>query len=149
MGSVYSSEEIRKVAIAFDKTLESKDLQAIIETFADDCEIELLGVKLFGKVGAKKWFSWLYKHVAEIKLLPVTVMVEGDIFFEEYAVKAIFYDGKEASSNQAEVLVFEDLKIKSQRMYFDRLDFSSSVAKDVISKTIVRQLVKKSLEGLT
>jgi ketosteroid isomerase-like protein len=149
MGSVYSSEEIRKVAMAFDKALESKDLQAIIETFADDCEIELLGVKLFGKVGAKKWFSWLYKHVAEIKLLPVTVMVEGDIFFEEYAVKAIFYDGKEASSNQAEVLVFEDLKIKSLRMYFDRLDFSSSVAKDVISKTIVRQLVKKSLEGLT
>jgi ketosteroid isomerase-like protein len=57
MGSVYSSEDIRKVAIAFDKALESKDLQAIIETFADDCEIELLGVKLFGKVGAKKWFS--------------------------------------------------------------------------------------------
>jgi ketosteroid isomerase-like protein len=149
MGSVYSSEDIRKVAIAFDKALESKDLQAIIETFAGDCEIELLGVKLFGKVSAKKWFSWLYKHAAEMKLLPVTVMVEGDIFFEEYAVKAKFYDGKEASSNQAEVLVFEDLKIKSQRMYFDRLDFSSSVAKDVISKTIVRQLVKKSLEGLT
>jgi ketosteroid isomerase-like protein len=149
MGSVYSSEDIRKVAIAFDKALESKDLQAIIETFAGDCEIELLGVKLFGKVSAKKWFSWLYKHVAEMKLLPVTVMVEGDIFFEEYVVKAKFYDGKEASSNQAEVLVFEDPKIKSLRMYFDRLDFSSSVAKNVISKTIVRQLVKKSLEGLT
>ena len=149
MVGVYSSEEIHNVAMSFDKALEKKDMQAIIETFADDCEIELLGVKLFGKAGAKKWFSWLYKHVSEMKLIPVTVMVEGDIFFEEYIVKAKFYDGEEASSSQAEVLVFENLKIKSLRMYFDRLDFSRSVAKNVISKTIVRQLVKKSLEGLT
>jgi hypothetical protein len=34
-------------------------------------------------------------------------------------------------------------------MYFDRLDFSGAVAKDVISKTIVREIVKKSVEGLT
>jgi hypothetical protein len=33
-------------------------------------------------------------------------------------------------------------------MYFDRLDFASSVAKDVISKTIVRKIMKASLEGL-
>ena len=149
MSSVHSSDEIRKVAMAFDKALENKDLQAIIETLADDCEIELLGVKLSGKAGAEKWFSWLYKHVAEMKLLPITIMVEGNLFFEEYIVKVKFHDGEEASSNQAEVLVFENLKIKNLRMYFDRLDFSSSVAKDVISKTIVRQLVKKSLEGLT
>jgi ketosteroid isomerase-like protein len=148
MNKVNSSEEIREVAKAFDNALENKDLQVIMETFADNCEIELLGVKLFGKAGAKKWFGWLYKHVAEMKLLPVTIMVEGNTFFEEYIVKAKFYDGEEASSNQAEVLVFENLKIKSLRMYFDRLDFSSSVAKDVISKTIVKQLVKKSLEGL-
>ena len=135
--------------MAFDKALETKDLHTIIETFADDCELELLGVKLFGKQGAKKWFSWLYKHIAEMKLLPITVIVKDNIFFEEYIVNAKFHDGKEASSNQAEVLVFENLKIKSLRMYFDRLDFSSSVAKDFISKTIVRQLVKKSLEGLT
>jgi ketosteroid isomerase-like protein len=149
MDNVHSSEEIRKVAMAFDKALESKDLQAVMEKFAEDCEIELLSVKLFGKEGAIKWFNWLYKHVAEIELLPVTIMVEGNTFFEEFIVKAKFYDGEAARSNQAEVLVFENLKIKSLRLYFDRLDFSSSVAKDVISKTIVKQLLKKSLEGLT
>jgi ketosteroid isomerase-like protein len=149
MHKAHSSEEIREVAMAFDKALERKDLQAITEKFADDCEIELLGVKLLGKEGAKKWFNWLFKHVAELKLLPVTIMVEGNTFFEEFIVEAKFHDGESARSNQAEVLVFEDLKIKSLRMYFDRLDFASSVAKDVISKTIVRQLVKKSLEGLT
>jgi ketosteroid isomerase-like protein len=144
-----SSEEIRKIAIALDEALESKDLEAVMEKFVDDCEIELLSVKLHGKQGVRKWFNWIYKHVAEIKFLPVTIMVEGNTFFEVFTVEAKFHDGEEARSNQAVVLVFEDLKIKSLRMYFDRLDFSSSVAKDVISKTIVRELLKKSLEGLT
>jgi hypothetical protein len=116
--------------------------------FADNCEIELLSVKLRGKEGAKKWLSWIYTHVAEIRFLPVTIMVEGSTFFEEFTVEAKFHDGEEAHSNQAVVLVFENLKIKNLRMYFDRLDFSSAVAKDVISKTIVKEL-KRSLEGLT
>jgi ketosteroid isomerase-like protein len=90
MGSAYSSEEIRKVAMAFDKALESKDLHTIIDTFADDCEIELLGVKLIGKAGAKKWFSWLYKHVAEMKLLPVTVLVEGDVSLRSMLLRLNF-----------------------------------------------------------
>ena len=143
-----SPEKIRSVALAFDNALERKDLVAILEGFTDDCEIELLSVNLYGKEGARKWFNWLFKHVAEIKLIPVTIMVEDNTFFEEFIVDAKFHDGGEARSKQAEVLVFENLKIKSLRMYFDRLDFSSSVAKDVISKTIVKQLVKKSLEGL-
>lgn len=149
MGNAISCEEIRRVAMALDKALERKDLQAILEKFADDCEIELLSVKLLGKEGVRKWFNWMYTHVAELEFLPVTIMVEGNTFFEEYIVKAKFHDGEEARSNQAVVLVFKNLKVKSLRMYFDRLDFSISVAKDVISKTIVRELVKKSLEGLT
>jgi len=148
LGNAISSEEIRRVAMALDKALESKDLQAIVEKFADDCEIEFLSVKLLGKEGVRKWFNWIYKHVAEIEFLPVAIIVEGNTFFEEYIVKAKFHDGEEARSNQAVVLVFEGLKIQSLRMYFDRLDFSSAVAKDVISKTIVRELIKKSLEGL-
>ena len=149
MHKANSSEEIRKMAMSLDKALESKDIEAVMEKFADDSEIELLNVKLHGKQGARKWFNWIYKHVAEIEFVPVTIMVEGNTFFEEYVVKAKFHDGEEARSKQAVVLVFENLKVKSLRMYFDRLDFSSLVTKDVISKTIVRELVRKSLEGLT
>jgi ketosteroid isomerase-like protein len=149
MGNSISSEEIRRVALALDEALESKDLRALIEKFADNCEIELLNVKLLGKEGVRKWFNWIYNHVDEIKFLPVTIMVDGNTFFEEYIVKAKFQDGEEARSKQAVVLVFDNLKVKSLRMYFDRLDFSSSVARDVISKTIIRELVKKSLQDLT
>jgi ketosteroid isomerase-like protein len=149
MNKAHSSEEIRKAAMALDKALERKAPQAIMAKFADDCEIELLGVKLLGKEGAKKWLDWIYEHVAKIEFLPVTIMVEGNTFFEEFIVEATFHDGEETRSKQAVVLGFKDLKIKSLRMYFDRLDFSGAVAKDVISKTIVREIVKKSVEGLT
>ena len=144
-----SSEEVRRVALALDKALERRDVQAVTEKFTGDCEIELLGIKLFGVEGARRWVNWMYLHVAELKFLPVTIMVEGNTFFEEFIVEAKFHDGEEACSKQTVVLEFENLKIKSLRMYFDRLDFSGAVAKDVISKTIVRELIKKSLEGLT
>ena len=149
MNNSDSSEEIRRVALALDDALESRNLQAVTDKFANDCEIELLGVKLFGKEGVRKWVNWMYEHVVELKFLPVTIMVEGNKFLEEFVVEAKFHDGEEAHSNQAVVLEFETLKIKSLRIYFDRLDFSGSVAKDVVSKTIVKELIKKSLEGLT
>lgn len=149
MNNPFSSKEIRKVAMAFDKALESKNLNAILERFSDDCEIELLGIKLSGKEGARKWLNWLFVHLANIKFLPITIMVDGNTFFEEFKVLARFHDGEEVQSKQAVVLTFDNLKIRSLRMYFDRLEFSSSVAKDVISKTIVREIVKTSIEGLT
>ena len=149
MNNSDSSEEARKVALALDNALENRDLQGVMDKFADDCEIELLGVKLFGKEGVRKWVNWMYEHVVELKFLPVTIMVEGTTFFEEFVVEAKFHDDEEARSKQTVVLEFENLKIKSLRMYFDRLDFSGAVAKDVVSKTIVKELIKKSLEGLT
>jgi ketosteroid isomerase-like protein len=148
MGAPHLSGRIREVAMAFDHSLEAKDLQAIMDKFVDDCEILLLNVKLSGKEGVKKWFNWIYRHVAKLELIPITIMVDNNIFFEEFIVNATFKDGQIGRSNQAEVLVFDNLKIKSLRMYFDRLDFANAITKDVVSRTIVCQLVKKSVSGL-
>ena len=76
-------------------------------------------------------------------------MVSGNTFFEEYIAEAKLQGGEEIRSKQAVVLQFKESLIKSLRLYFDRLDFADSVAKDVISKTIVKELVRKSIEGLT
>lgn len=92
--------------------------------------------------------KWQFKHIAKIEFIPVTKIVSGNTFFEEYIAKAKLHDGEEIRSKQAVVLQFKDNLIKSLRLYFDRLDFADSVAKDVISKTIVKELVKKSIEGL-
>ena len=39
-----TTAEIRKMAMAFDNTVTSKDVEFILSSFSDDCEIELMGV---------------------------------------------------------------------------------------------------------
>jgi hypothetical protein len=124
-------------------------MDVVLDTFTSDCEIELLGIRLIGKDGAAKWMNWLYKHLTEVEFVPLTIMVNGNTFFEEFVVKAKLRNGIAVQSKQAEVLVFENSRIKSLRMYFDRLDFANSIANDPISKLVIRLLVKASLKGLT
>jgi ketosteroid isomerase-like protein len=143
-----SPDEIRKVAMDFDNAVENKNIDKILSSFTDDCEIELLGQRLAGKEGVRKWCDWFYEHLEEVKFEPIIIMVEGNTFFEEFIVKARLYSGVEIKSKQAEVLLFENYKIKSLRLYFDRLDFAESVIKGPVSKAIVKQLIKKSLAGL-
>lgn len=42
---------IRKVAVELDNAIERRDTEAISACFANDCEIELLGIRLTGKQG--------------------------------------------------------------------------------------------------
>ena len=141
-------EEIRRVAEKFDDAIVNKDLAFVLECFADDCEIELLGLTLYGKGGVTKWFYWMYRHIESLELIPITIMAEGNTFFEEFIVKGILRNGDEFTSKQSEILVYENLKVKSLRLYFDRLDFADSVAHGFAQKAIIKQVIKKSQEGL-
>lgn len=87
-------------------------------------------------------------HIAKIKFEPVIIMVENNVFFEEFIVKAILLDGSEVESKWAEVLIYENYKIKSLRLYFDRLDFANSIIKGPISKMIIKKIIKESTKGL-
>jgi len=144
-----SAEKIRKAAAAFDNAIENKNIEEILSSFTEDCEIELLQQLLIGKAGVKKWIDWLYKNIRQIKFQPIITMVKGNTLFEEFIVRARLHSGIEIKSKQSEVLVYENDKIKSLRLYFDRLDFAESVTKGRISKTVLNQVIKRSLEGLT
>ncbi|MFC1915362.1 nuclear transport factor 2 family protein [Chloroflexota bacterium] len=148
MDSKQSSSKIREIARALDNAIENKNVGAILDSFTDDCEIELLRQCLIGKEGVKKWIDWLYKNVRQIKFQPIIITVKGNTLFEEFIVRARLHSGIEIKSKQAEVLLFDNDKIKNLRLYFDRLDFAESVTKGRISKAVVNQIIKKSLEGL-
>lgn len=132
----------------FDNAIESKDIDHMVSFFVDDCEIELMGITLSGKDGARRWLEWLFGSLAGVKFKPVIIMVEGNVFFEEFILVGTLPNGKVVESKQSEVLVYEDYKIKSLRIYFDRLDFAEVVAKDFISRKIVSTLISRSLKGL-
>ena len=141
-------DKIRQVAMDFDNAIESKDIDLMVSFFADDCEIELMSIVLSGKEGARKWLEWLFGTLVEVKFKPIIIMVEGNIFFEEFILVGTLPNGKIVESKQSEVLVYEDYKIKSLRVYFDRLDFADVVAEDFISRRIVKMLISRSLKGL-
>jgi hypothetical protein len=140
--------KIRKVAMDLDNALERKDIDFIVSCFTTDCAIELSGIKLKGRKGVRKWLEWMLGKVESFKLTPVVIMVDNEKFFEEFIVKATLKDGTRIVSKQAEVLIYKNYKVKSLRLYFDRLDFVDAVAKDPVSKMIAKQIIKKSLEGL-
>jgi ketosteroid isomerase-like protein len=163
-------EKIRRLARELDEALERGDTEKVVSYFAADCEIEALGVKLNGHGGVRRWLGWLFRYVDEVRFEPVVIMVDGDVFFEEFVVRAKLRGGgeavsknteavskqaeavskqAEAVSKQAEVLVYEDYKVKSLRVYFDRLDFADAVVKNPFEKMVVRRLIDKSTEGLT
>ncbi|HUU77952.1 MAG TPA: nuclear transport factor 2 family protein [candidate division Zixibacteria bacterium] len=131
-----------------DNSLESLNIEEIVSFFSEDCEIILLDIKLEGKAGVRKWLKWMLTRLKEIRFEPVIIMVENNFFFEEFIVKAILLDGSEVESKWAEVLIYENYKIKSLRLYFDRLDFANSIIKGPISKMIIKKIIKESTKGL-
>jgi ketosteroid isomerase-like protein len=143
-----SPSKIRKLATELDNALEEGDVEKVISFFSDNCEIELLGTKVKGKRGVRKWLSWMFKHVSKIRLTPRNITVDGDAFYEEFIVTATLPNRKKIESKQSEVLVYENYKIKSLRLYFDRLDFAEAFSQDPISRLLVNQVKKGSLKGL-
>jgi hypothetical protein len=76
-------------------------------------------------------------------------MVDKHEFFEEFIVKAKTRKGKEIQTKQAEVLVYDkEYKVKSIRLYFDRLELAAAYVSNPIEKFMVNQVTKASLKGL-
>jgi ketosteroid isomerase-like protein len=92
------SEYIKKIAMDFDRAIEKKDIDKIPFFFTKDCEIELLGLTLIGENGIKKWINWLYKYIDKIRFEPITIMVNGNIFFEEFVLNATLKNGARIKS---------------------------------------------------
>ncbi len=143
-----TKEQILTVAKEFDDAIETRNHEQILPFFAKDCVIELLDVTLQGWDGAKRWLEWMFSHLTAIRFDPVVIMVDGDTFFEEFIVTGTLKDGRQVISKQAEVLIYEDLKVKHLRIYFDRLDFAGAVATGWFNRTVINRLKKASTKGL-
>jgi ketosteroid isomerase-like protein len=143
-----SEERIRLLAQALDDAVEVGDRQAVMNFFAEDAEIVLFGIKLCGSDEIQRAIDWMFDHLGDIEFQPITIMIEGGVFFEEFIWKASTPDGKEIELDAAEVLVYVDDKIKSLRIYADRMVLAQVLAKGLIEKTLLKKLDKLSLKGL-
>ncbi|MFW9934669.1 MAG: nuclear transport factor 2 family protein [Candidatus Thorarchaeota archaeon] len=145
---MHSKGSILKLAKDFDDAIETSQVKRIIPYFHEECTIELLGLTLEGHEGVQKWLKWMFEHLSSIRFEPVVVMVEGNVFFEEFIVHGLLNDGEKVQSKQAEVLVFENSLVKSLRLYFDRLDFADAVTSGWLTRKIIKKLITESVKGL-
>jgi ketosteroid isomerase-like protein len=142
-------DQIRKVAKLLDDAVEKQNIEEIESFFSDDCDVELLGVRLSGKRGLRKALDWMFLYLKDISFIPVTIMIEGDTFFEEFIVRAKSKGGKEIEMKQAEVLIYDsDYKVKSLRLYFDRLGLADAVASNILDRIAIKRLIKASVKEL-
>ena len=144
-----SPKKIRKLAKALDDAIESRKTEEVVSYFSDTCEIELPDIKLSGKEGLRKAVAWMYRYLKDITLIPITIMVEGNTFFEEFIVRGKIKECKEIQVKQSEVLVYDnEYKVESLRLYFDRLELAAAHVSNPIEKAMISQLSKASLKGL-
>ncbi len=148
MNDYQNKEKIIKLAEELDNDLELQEVDRMIPYFSEDCEIEIFGLRIKGKRDLKKWLNWFFNLFDKIKFEPIVIIVENHIFFEEFIIHVSFKQGKKLSVKVAEVLEYDNYKIKSLRLYLDRLEFSDIFTNGFLSKKLVKLIKKRSLKGL-
>jgi len=148
MNDYQDKDKIIKLAEDLDNDLEIKDINKLGSYFSENCEIEILGLKLRGKTHLKKWLNWFFNLFDTVKFEPIVIIVEKNIFFEEFIINVTFKQGKNLSVKIAEVLEYQNYKIKSLRLYLDRLEFADILTTGFLSKKLVKLIIKRSLKGL-
>ena len=148
MGKGLSSERIRELAKALDDAIKKHDIEELVSYFSEACEIQLPGIMLYGHEGLRKAIGWMYRYLKEITLIPVTIMIQGNTFFEEFIVKARV-SGGDIEVRQAEVLVYDhDYKVRDIRLYFDRLELAQAFSSNLFDRILMRKVNAASLKGL-
>ena len=143
------ASRIRDLAKALDDAIEKEDAEQVLSFFAEDCETELIGLRLEGRQGLKRALDWMYKHVTNITLSPITIIIDGGAFFEEFLVKGETHKGKRLEVKQAEVLIYnEDYLVTSLRLYFDRLLLADTFTTNIVDRILLNKVIKSSLKGL-
>ncbi len=148
MNEYQSKDKIIKLAEELDNDLELQEVDKLIPYFSEDCEIEIFGIKLRGIKNLKKWLNWFFNMFDTIKFEPIVIIVEKNIFFEEFIIHVSFKQDKKLSVKVAEVLEYDNYKIKSLRLYLDRLEFADIFTAGSLSKKLVKLIKKRSLKGL-
>ncbi len=148
MESSLDREKVRQVAKALDDAIERHDMDVLIACFSEACEIRLPGITLAGHEGLRKAVSWMYTYLKEITLVPVTILIEGNVFFEEFIVKTTV-GGHDTEVKQAEVLIYDDkYRVTSLRLYFDRLELARNFPANFIDRWLIKMVSRASLKGL-
>jgi hypothetical protein len=149
METTLDTGKVRQLAKALDDAIEKHAIEELVSYFSVECEIQLPGIILNGYAGLRKAIDWMYSFLGEITLIPITIIIQDNVFFEEFLMKAKIRGDEEIQAKQAEVLVYDnDYKVTSLRLYFDRLELGKAFSTNAIDRLIINKLIRASLKDL-
>ena len=91
----------------------------------------------------------MYKHITNITLSPITIIIDDIVFFKEFLVRAEAHKGKLVEVKQAEVPIYnENYLVTSLRLYFDRLLLAYAIVTNIIDRILLNRIIQNYLEGL-
>ena len=141
-----SESSIREAASVLDEALEAGDLDRVVACFAEDCTVELLGVRLDGHAGVRRWLDWVFAHVERLEFSPRVISVDGDVFIEEFGVTGTLAGGHRLESLWAELLTYRDDLVTSLRLYFNPIDFAPALG--FVGRVVGPAAVRLARRGL-
>jgi ketosteroid isomerase-like protein len=141
-----SESSIRAAASQLDEALEAGDLDRVVACFAEDCTVELLGVRLHGHEGVRRWLDWVFAHVERIEFSPRVISIHGGVFIEEFGVTGTLASGRRLESQWAEMLTYRDDLVTSLRLYFNPLDFAPALG--TVGRAVGPAAVRLARRGL-
>lgn len=145
--SQQTEETIRDAARRLDDALETRDFERVVSCFDEDCEIELLGVRLQGRDGVRRWLDWVFGQVESLRFEPRLITVDGATLVEEFVVEATLPGGRRVRSRWAHLLDYRGNLVRSLRLYFDPLDFLE--AKGAAGRLVAPAARRFARRGLT
>ncbi len=151
-GSKQTEASIREAARRLDTALEAGDLAGVVACFDEQCEIEILGARLRGRDGVRRWLDWVFGQVESLRFESRLITVDGATLVEEFVVEATLPGRRHrrVHSCWAEVLDYDANLVCSLRFYFDPLDFLE--AKGIVGRLVApvaRKLERHGLERLS
>jgi len=132
-GSKQTEASIREAARRLDTALEAGDLAGVVACFDEQCEIEILGARLRGRDGVRRWLDWVFGQVESLRFESRLITVDGATLVEEFVVEATLPGRRHRL-----------------RFYFDPLDFLE--AKGIVGRLVApvaRKLERHGLERLS
>jgi ketosteroid isomerase-like protein len=127
VAGMQTETSIRQAAAQLDRALEAGDVERVVAYFDPECEIELLGVRLRGHDGVRRWLGWISAHAGSIAFTPRVISVQGDTLVEEFEVAVSFSRGRRVRSRWAEVLTYRADLVTSLRLYFNPIDLAPTL----------------------
>ncbi len=123
-------ESIEDVVEELDRALEKRDVQAVLEFFADDAEWRLAPGTFSGKDDIRRYLEWDMRTSpkAAYRLTGVGVLAAGNVAVRETVVEQV-WQGISYDYPALTVIEFnDDRKIQRMRSYYDKLGLEQRVA---------------------